>query len=56
MKNMNTSTDRIILGKGAEYSSDCYETQLNNNIIVCGSSGCGKTRSISEVRLLETRN
>lgn len=54
MKTANT--DKIILGKGAEYSSDCYETQLNNNIIVCGSSGCGKTRSISEVRLLETRN
>lgn len=50
------NTDKIILGKGAEYSSDCFETQLNNNIIVCGSSGCGKTRSISEVRLLETWN
>lgn len=49
-------TDKIILGKNAEYSSDCCETQLNNNIIVCGSSGCGKTRSVSESRLLETRN
>lgn len=56
MKTIKNTTDKIILGKGAEYSSDCYETQLNNNIIVCGSSGCGKTRSISEVRLLETRN
>lgn len=53
---MRTATDKIILGKGAEYSSDCFETQLNNNIIVCGSSGCGKTRSISEGRLLETWN
>lgn len=53
---ITNNTDKIILGKGAEYSSNCYETQLNNNIIVCGSSGCGKTRSISEVRLLETRN
>lgn len=47
--------DRIVLGKNCIVSSDCSLTQLNNNIIVCGSSGCGKTMSISEPRLLETR-
>lgn len=48
--------DRMILGKNAIYSTDCNETGLNNNVLVCGSSGCGKTMSISEPRLLETFN
>lgn len=48
--------DRVILGKNCIVSSDSRKTQLNNNIIVCGTSGCGKTMSISEPRLLETRN
>ena len=49
-------TDRIILGEGqnAVYSTDCNETGLNNNVIVCASSGGGKTMSIMEPRLLET--
>ena len=46
--------DRMILGENVVYSTDCKETGLNNNVIVCGSSGCGKTMSISEPRLLET--
>ena len=46
--------ERIILGENACFSSDCEDTQLNNNIIVCGSSGSGKTMSIAEPRLLET--
>lgn len=50
------SMDRVILGENCIYSTDCNETQLNNNIIVCGSSGCGKTMSVSEPRLLETIN
>lgn len=48
--------DRVILGENCNYSSDCEKTGLNNNILVCGSSGCGKTMSISEPRLLETHN
>jgi len=48
--------DRMILGENAIYSTDCNETGLNNNVLVCGSSGCGKTMSISEPRLLETFN
>ena len=47
--------DRVILGENCCYSSDCNETGLNNNIIVCGGSGSGKTMSISEPRLLETK-
>ena len=46
--------DRMILGENAIYSTDCSETGLNNNVLVCGSSGCGKTMSIFEPRLLET--
>lgn len=48
--------DRVILGENAVFSTDCSETQLNNNILVCGSSGSGKTMSISEPRLLYTHH
>ena len=48
--------ERIILGENCLYSSDCKETGLNNNVIVCGGSGSGKTMSIAEPRLLETKN
>ena len=50
--------DRMILGEGqnAVYSTDCNETGLNNNVIICASSGGGKTMSILEPRLLGTFN
>lgn len=50
--------DRMILGEGsnAVFSTDCNETGLNNNVIVCASSGGGKTMSLLEPRLLETFN
>ncbi|MBR6984323.1 MAG: type IV secretory system conjugative DNA transfer family protein [Ruminococcus sp.] len=50
--------DMMILGDGekAVYSTDCDETGLNNNVIVCAGSGSGKTMSIMEPRLLETYN
>ncbi|MCR4892060.1 MAG: type IV secretory system conjugative DNA transfer family protein [Lachnospiraceae bacterium] len=50
------SMDKVILGENVFFSSDCDETGINNNIIVCGGSGSGKTMSISEARLLETFN
>lgn len=50
------ATDRMILGENVIYSTDSNVTGLNNNVIVCGSSGCDKTMSISEPRLLETFN
>ena len=48
--------DRMILGEGqnAVFSTDCSQTGLNNNVIVCASSGGGKTMSLLEPRLLET--
>lgn len=48
--------DRMILGQDAVYSTDSRMTGLNNNVIVCGTSGCGKTMSIAEPRLVETFN
>lgn len=46
--------DKVILGENCIYSTDCAVTGLNNNVVVCGTSGCGKTMSITEPRLLET--
>lgn len=55
---INANTDRLILGDGENciFSSDSRETGLNNNILVIGTSGCGKTVSILEPRILETYN
>ena len=49
---MNNS-GKMILAEGQEYSLDCYKTQLNNNVLVVGTSGAGKTRSIVTPNLLE---
>ena len=48
------TSDKMILGENVVYSTDPDETGLNNNVIVCGSSGSGKTMSIVEPILLET--
>ncbi len=48
--------DEMILGEDAIFSMDVSKTQLNNNVLVCGCSGCGKTMSISEPMLLSTRH
>ncbi len=55
---MITNSDRLILGDGENciFSSNSQETGLNNNILVIGTSGCGKTVSILEPRILETFN
>ena len=44
---------KMILAENQEYSLDCYETQLNNNVLVVGTSGAGKTRSIVTPNILE---
>jgi ABC-type polar amino acid transport system ATPase subunit len=51
-------SDRIILGEGNNciFSTNTEKTQLNNNVIICGSSGSGKNMSVTEMRLLETFN
>lgn len=47
--------ERVILGENCSYSANCDETGLNNNVLVCGGSGSGKTMSIGEPRLLQTK-
>ena len=47
-------TDRMILGENAIYSTDPCQTGINNNAIIVGSSGAGKTMSFIEPRLLDT--
>lgn len=55
---IKTNSDRLILGDGENciFSSNSQETGLNNNILVIGASGCGKTVSLIEPRILETFN
>ncbi|MCF0128157.1 MAG: type IV secretory system conjugative DNA transfer family protein, partial [Pseudobutyrivibrio sp.] len=45
--------EKLILGKEQYYNMDCYETGLNNNVLVVGASGAGKTRGIVVPNLLE---
>jgi type IV secretory pathway TraG/TraD family ATPase VirD4 len=44
----------MIAAKGCTYSSDCSKTGLNNNRIIVGGSGSGKTMSITEPCLLHS--
>lgn len=46
--------DNMILGENCIYSTDCNKTGINNNVIVVGGSGSGKTMSIVEPCLLNT--
>ena len=45
--------NKLILAENQYYSLDCFETQLNNNVLVVGASGAGKTRSIVTPNLLQ---
>lgn len=47
-------TDTMILGENCAYSMNCERTGCNNNVIVVGGSGCGKTMSCSEAMLAHT--
>lgn len=40
--------ERVILGKNCSYSADSRITGVNNNRVIVGGSGCGKTVSILE--------
>lgn len=44
---------RMILGKDEVYSMDCYTTKRNNNVMVVGASGAGKTRGIVCPNIME---
>jgi len=45
--------NEMILAKDRYYSLNCYETKRNNNVLVVGTSGAGKTRSIVIPNLLQ---
>ncbi|MCR5093334.1 MAG: type IV secretory system conjugative DNA transfer family protein [Lachnospiraceae bacterium] len=45
--------DTLILAQDQYYSLDCYETRLNNNVLVVGTSGAGKTRGVVEPNLMQ---
>lgn len=48
------ANDPVILGDNQIYSSDSARTQLNNNVMIVGSSGSGKSVSFMEPMLLHT--
>ena len=48
--------ENLMLGENYPVSTDSEVTQLNNNIIVVGPSGAGKTMSYAEMCLLRTRS
>ncbi len=45
----------LIVGEDQYFSRDCFKTQLNNNVMVVGTSGSGKTRSIVRPNLLQAQ-
>lgn len=56
MAEISLTMDRRILGEGVAYTTDTNQTGLNNNVVIVGGSGSGKTMSFIEPRLLEARN
>lgn len=48
-----TEANTMILGQDRYYSLNSHETKLNNNVLVVGTSGSGKTRSIVIPNLLQ---
>ena len=47
------NTNKMIVGEGLAYDLDCYKTRRNNNMVVIGGAGTGKTRGIVEPNLLQ---
>ena len=45
--------NELILAENQYYDLNCYKTQLNNNVLVVGSPGSGKTRSIVSPNILQ---
>ncbi|WP_024867134.1 VirD4-like conjugal transfer protein, CD1115 family [Butyrivibrio sp. FCS014] len=45
----------MILANGQFYSMDCYKTLRNNNVLIVGASGAGKTRSIITPNILQAQ-
>lgn len=45
--------NRMVLGENQYYSLDTYKTGLNNNVLVVGASGAGKTTGVVIPNILE---
>lgn len=53
MANKNNKYGSMILPDGNYYSLDEYKTRLNNNVLVVGTTGAAKTRTVVTPNLLE---
>lgn len=53
MKDINLIGNDMILAEDQYFDLDCYKTQVNNNVLVVGSPGTGKTRSIVSPNILQ---
>lgn len=45
--------NKLILAKDCYYDLDTYKTRLNNNVLVVGTSGSGKTRGVVAPNILQ---
>ena len=52
---MRLQNEDMILGQDRYYSLDTRKTGLNNNVLVVGASGTGKTRGIVIPNLLQAK-
>ncbi len=43
----------MVVGEFLSYDLDCYKTKRNNNVVVVGGAGTGKTRGIVEPNILQ---
>lgn len=53
MQEVHVPADTMILGKDCYYDLDSYKTFRNNNVVVIGSPGAGKTRGIIIPNILQ---
>lgn len=48
-----TLDKKLIVADGQYFDLDCYQTQLNNNVLVVGTPGSGKTRKVVTPNILQ---
>ena len=53
MAGIRVKDNEMIIANNVYYDMDCYKTKLNNNVLVVGTSGSGKTRSIVSPNILQ---
>ena len=46
--------DDIVIGRNEIFTSDCKKTGCNNNVLIAGGAGSGKTMSVTEPQLIRT--